>query len=48
MGLEKLRSIFRKEAYDLAFLISESNLFHPFDAYGKKIFLKNTVRKNGS
>ena len=48
MGLIKLRSIFQKEAYVLAFLISESNLFHSFIAYGKKEFLKDTVRQNGS
>ena len=36
----KFRIIFRKEAYVLAFLISESNLFYSFIAYGKKEFLK--------
>ena len=48
MGLVKFRRIFRKEAYVLAFLISESNLFHSFIAYGEKEFLKDTVWQNGS
>ena len=48
MGLMKFRSIFREEAYVSAFLISGSNLFHSFIAYGKKEFLKDTVRQNGS
>ena len=41
MGLMKFRSIFRKEAFVLAFLISESNLFHSYFAYGKNQFLKD-------
>ena len=48
MGLMEFRSIFRKETYVSAFLISESNLFHFMNAYGKKEFLKDTVRQNGS
>ena len=48
MGLVEFRCIFRKEAYVSAFLISESDLFHFFIAYGKKEFLKDTVRQNGS
>ena len=47
MGLMKFRSIFRKETYVSAFLISESNLFHFMIAYGKKEFLKNTFGKMG-
>ena len=41
----KFRSILRKEAYVVAFLISESNLFHSFIAHGKKFFFKDTVRQ---
>ena len=48
MGPMKFRSIFRKEAYVSVFLISESNLFHTFIAYGKKGFLKDTFQQNGS
>ena len=48
MGLVKFRNIFRKEGYVSAFLISESNLFHSFIAYGKKEFLKDAVRQNDS
>ena len=44
VGLMKFSSIFQKEAYVLAFLMSGSNLFHSFIAYGKKEFLKDTVR----
>ena len=45
MGLMKCRSIFRKEAHVSAFLILVSNLFHSFIAFGKKEFLKDTVRR---
>ena len=48
MGLMEFRSIFSKEAYVSAFVISESNLFDSFIAYGKKEFLKDTFRQNGS
>ena len=46
MGLMKFRSIFRKEAYVSAFLISKSNLFHSFITYDRKEFLIDTVRQN--
>ena len=43
LGLLKFRSIFRKEAYASAFLISGSNFFDSFIAYGNKECLKDTV-----
>ena len=48
MDLMKFRSHSRKEAYVSAFLISGYNLLDSFIAYGKKEFLKDTVRENGS
>ena len=45
MDLMKFRSIFGKEAYVSAFLISESNLFHSFIVYCKKEFLKDKFSK---
>ena len=40
VGLMKFRSIFQKEAYVSAFLISRSNLFNCFIVYSKKEFFK--------
>ena len=45
MGLMKFRSIFQKEVFVSTFLISESNLFHSFTAYGKTEFLKDSSGK---
>ena len=48
VGLMKFRSIFRKEPFVSAFIISGSNLLPAFNAYSKKECLKDTVQQNGS